>query len=65
MVKESWQYINQVEESKFIYKATAVGVTNISQYYHYKTVLFNNKKDYVHSNVQNSMLIIADSNLLT
>ena len=65
VVKKSWQYVNRPEEGKLICKATAAGVTNISQYYHHETVLFNGKKDYVCSNVQNSMSTTAGSNLLT
>lgn len=64
MVKESWQYINWPEEDKLICKAIVIGITNIAQYYYYETILFNGKKDYICSNVQNKMLITAGSNLL-
>lgn len=50
VVKDSWQYVNRPEEGELIRKAAAAGVTNISQYYHHETVLFNGKEDYVRSN---------------
>lgn len=65
VVKDSWQYINRPEEGELIRKATAAGVTNISQYYHHATVLFNGKEDYVRSNVRNSMSTKAGSNPFT
>lgn len=65
VVKDSWQYINRPEEGELIRKAAAAGVTNISQYYHHETVLFNGKEDYVRSNVRNSMSTKAGSNPFT
>ena len=65
VVKDSWQYVNRPEEGELIRKAAAEGVTNISQYYHHETVLFNGKEDYVRSNVRNSMSTKAGSNPFT
>ena len=65
VVKDSWQYVNRPEEGELICKATAAGVTNISQYYHHETVLFNGKKDYIRSNVRNSMSTEGGSNPFT
>ena len=65
VVKDSWQYFNRPEEGELIRKATAAGVTNISQYYHHVTVLFNKKEDFIRSNVRNGMSTEAGSNLFT
>ena len=65
VVKDSWQYVNRPEEGELIRKATAAGATNISQYYHHVTVLFNEKEDLIRSNVRNGMSTEAGSNPFT
>ena len=65
VVKDSWQYVDRPEEGELIRKATAAGVTNISQYYHHETVWFNGKEDYIRSNVRNGMSTECGSNPFT
>lgn len=65
VVKDSWQYVDRPEEGELIRKAAAAGVTNISQYYHHETVLFNGREDYVRSNVRNNMSTETGSNPFT
>ena len=65
VVKDSWQYVDRPEEGELIRKATAAGVTNISQYYHHETVLFDGQEDLIRSNVRKSMLIGGGGNPLT
>lgn len=65
VVKDSWQYVDRPEEGELIRKATAAGITNISQYYHHETVRFNGQEDFLRSNVRKGMSAEGSSNPLT
>ncbi len=65
VVKDFWQYIDRPEEGELIRKATAAGVTNISQYYHHESVRFNGQDDVIRSNVRKGMSAEGSGNPFT
>ncbi|KJK85165.1 hypothetical protein H633G_11000, partial [Metarhizium anisopliae BRIP 53284] len=61
VIKDSWQYVDRVEEGELLQEATEKGVTNVARYYHHETVRIRTDDD-VRNNVRKGLDVTKATN---
>ncbi len=62
VIKDSWQYIERVEEGEMLQEATDRNVANVARYYHHETVRVHGMEDDIRGNVRKGLDVTTATN---